>query len=131
VEKGLEHGILLAVSRNEESIKMVHRNANGLKGIVRPWKAGSLFPAMMVNPLGAMFVYMSGALLRLADGADRIKASQAAESEEKSSVLPDVEPAKLVEQRTRRRVISLASKDSGRTAQARKAKSHKRTHHKG
>ena len=110
---------------------MVHSNANGLEGIVRPWKAASLFPAMMVNPLGAMFVYMSGALLRLADVADRIKASHASESKENSSVLPDVEPAKIVEQSKLRRVISIASKDAGRTAQARKAKSHKRTNHKG
>ena len=110
---------------------MVHRTANGLKGSVRPEKAASLFPAMMVNPLGAMFVYMSGALLRLVDVAERMKASQAAKSKEKSSVLPEVEPAKFVDQRTRRRVLSLASKDAGRTAQARKAQRHKRTPHKG
>jgi hypothetical protein len=115
----------------EESIKMVHSNSHGLEGIVRPWKAMSLFPAMMVNPLGAVFVYMSGALLRLADVADRMKSSHASESKENSSVLPDGEPAKLVERSKRRRVISIASKDAGRTARARKAKSHKRTNHKG
>ena len=127
----MEPGILLAVSRHEESLTMVHRTANGLKGSVRPGKAASLCPAMMVNPLGAMFVYMSGALLRLVDVAERMKASHAAESKEKSSVLPEVEPAKFVDQRTRRRVLSLASKDAGRTAQARKAQRHKRTPHKG
>jgi hypothetical protein len=42
---------------------------------VRPWRAPALFPALMVNPLAAMYVYMSKAMLRLADVMDQMKSS--------------------------------------------------------
>ena len=97
---------------------------------VRPWRASALFPALMVNPLAAMYVCMSQALLRLADVMDRMKSSGALKSKDNRSVLPDSEPAKSVEPHKLRLVAPRASKDSGRTARARKAHSHKRTTHK-
>ena len=97
---------------------------------VRPWRAPALFPAMMVNPLAAMYVYMSQALLRLADVMDRMKSSGALKSKDNRSVLPASEPVKSVEPHKLRLVAPRASKDSGRTARARKAHSHKRTTHK-
>ena len=97
---------------------------------VRPWMAPALFPAMMVNPLAALYVSMSKALLRLADVMDQMNSSSASESKENRSVPPDIEPAKSVDPSKLRLVASLARKDSGRTARARKAHSHKRTTHK-
>ena len=97
---------------------------------VRPWRAPALFPAMMVNPLAAMYVCMSKAMLRLADVMDQMKSSGALKSKDNRSVLPDIEPAKSVEPHKLRLVAPRASKDSGRTARARKAQSHKRTTHK-
>jgi hypothetical protein len=97
---------------------------------VRPWRAPALFPALMVNPLAAMYVYMSQAMLRLADVMDQMKSSGALKSKDNRSVLPDSEPAKSWEPHTLRLVAPRASKDSARTARARKAHSHKRTTHK-
>ena len=107
----------------EESVTMANSN-------VRPWRAPALFPALMVNPLAAMYVYMSQALLRLADVMDRMKSSGALKSKDNRSVLPDSEPAQAVDPRTLRLVAPLSRKEAGRTARARKAKSHKRTTHK-
>ena len=97
---------------------------------VRPWMAPALFPAMMVNPLAAMYVYMSKAMLRLADVMDQMKSCSVSESKDNRSVLPAIEPAKTVEPSKLRIVAPLARKDSGRTARVRKANSHKRTNHK-
>ena len=82
---------------------------------------------MMVNPLAAMYVYMSKAMLRLADAMDHMKSSCASESKDNRGVLPDIESAQSVDSRTLRLVAPLSRKDAGRTARARKAKSHKRT----
>ena len=97
---------------------------------VRPWMAPALFPAMMVNPLAAMYVCMSKAMLRLADVMDQMKSSSVSESKDNRSVLPDIEPAKSVEPSKLRIVAPLANKDSGRTARTRKTNSHGRTNHK-
>jgi hypothetical protein len=97
---------------------------------VRPWRTPALFPAMMVNPLAAMYVCMSKAMLRLADVMDQMNSSGAAERKDNRRVLPDIEPAKSGEPRKLRLVAPRASKDAGRTARARKAHSHKRTTHK-
>ena len=97
---------------------------------VRPWSAPALFPAMMVNPLAAMYVCMSQAMLRLADVMDQMHSSGALKSKDNRSVLPDIEPAKSGEPHKLRLVAPRARKDSGRTARARKAQSHKRTTHK-
>ena len=97
---------------------------------VRPWRAPALFPAMMVNPLAAMYVYMSQAMLRLADVMEQMNSSGALKSKDNCSVLPDIELAKSVEPHKLRLVAPRASKDSGRTARARKPHSHKRTTHK-
>ena len=97
---------------------------------VRPWRAPALFPAMMVNPLAAMYVYMSQAMLRLADVMDQMNSFGALKSKDNRSVLPDSEPAKSGEPPKLRLVAPRASKDAGRTARARKAHSHKRTTHK-
>jgi len=106
----------------EESVTMANSN-------VRPWRAPALFPALMVNPLAAMYVYMSKAMLRLADVMDQMKSSCASESKDNRGVLPDIESAQSVDSRTLRLVAPLSRKDAGRTARARKAKSHKRTTH--
>ena len=97
---------------------------------VRPWMAPALFPAMMINPFVAMFVYMSKAMLRFADVVNRRNASHSLERKENPSVLPDIAPAKSAEPSKLRLVKSAASKDAGRTAQPRKANSHTRRNHK-
>ena len=97
---------------------------------IRPWRAPALFPAMMVNPLAAMYVYMSQAMLRLADVMDQMNSFGALKSKDNRSVLPDIEPAQSMDPRTLRLVAPLSRKEAGRTAPARKAKSHKRTTHK-
>jgi len=100
-------------------------------GNVRPWTATDLFPALMVNPLGAILVCMSRAMLRLADVVEQMNSPRSSESQEHRSVLRDMEPAKSRERSKLRLISPIASKDSGRAARARKANSHKRTNPKG
>jgi len=97
----------------------------------RPWMATDLFPAMVVNPLGATLVYMSRAMLRIADVVDQMNSSYSSESKENSSKLRDLEPATSVERSKLRLVAPIARKDSGQIARARKANSHKRTNPQG
>ncbi len=82
---------------------------------VRPWRVPALFPAMRVNPLAAMYVYMSKAMLRLADVMDQMKSSCASESKDNRSALPDIAPAQSVDSRTLRLVALLSRKEAGRT----------------
>ena len=54
---------------------------------VRPWIAPALFPALMVNPLAALYVCMSHTMLRLADVMDHMTSSGASERQDNRSVL--------------------------------------------
>jgi len=97
---------------------------------VRPWRAPALFPALMVNPLAAMYVCMSQAMLRLTDVMDHMKSSGALKSKDNRSVLPDIELVNSGKPHKLRLVAPRASKDSGPTVRVRKAHRHKRTTHK-
>jgi hypothetical protein len=131
------YGTLLAVAvsvKKEESIKMTHSNSDGLEHTVKPCLAMALFPAMMANPLYAIFVGVSGTMWGIAYAADQINSFNSlflSKSKEIRGTLQDVEPAKTVEQSKPELVAPTASKDAGRTARARKAHSHKRTNSKG
>ena len=114
---------LLSLVKEEESVTMTNTH-------VRPWIAPALFPALMVNPLAALYVCMSHAMLRLADVMDHLTSSGASERQDNRRVLPDSELMKSVRPRKLGLVAPSASKGSGRTARARKTQSPKRTTHK-
>ena len=54
---------------------------------VRTWMAPDLFPAMMFNPFGAMLVYMSRVMLRIADVVEQVNSSRSSKSKENLSNL--------------------------------------------
>lgn len=93
---------------------------------LRPWMAPALFPVMMTNSFIAIFVGVSGAMLRFTNIVNRMKASYTPERKENYSVLPDITPVKPVGPTKLRLVAPPAKKAAERMARLRKDNSHKK-----